>query len=123
MFDAMISRDDQGAHDFAKITATAPAKLYGLQQKGALVEGMDADIVIWDPDKKVTYGANDLKDNVGYNPWEGRTVTGWPEQVILRGNPLMKDGQFFGVAGGGNWIDRPELATKPFGSSRQRGRT
>ena len=44
---------------------------------------MDADIVIWDPDKKVTYGANDLNDNVGYNPWEGRTVTGWPERVIL----------------------------------------
>lgn len=123
MFDAMISQGDQGAHAFAQITATAPAKLYGLQKKGALVEGMDADIVIWDPDKKVTYGANDLNDNVGYNPWEGRTVTGWPEHVILRGTSLMKDGRFFGAAGGGNWINRPELATRPSGSSHQESRT
>ena len=122
MFDAMVSRGDQGAHAFAQITATAPAKLYGLQQKGALVEGMDADIVIWDPDKKVTYGANDLNDNVGYNPWEGRTVTGWPERVILRGKSIVKNGQFFASAGDGNWIDRPQLATMPCGSSKREDR-
>lgn len=123
MFDAMVSRGDQGAQAFAKITATAPAKLYGLQKKGVLVAGMDADIAIWDPDRKVIYGANDLSDNVGYNPWEGRTVTGWPEHVILRGKSLVKDGQFLGSAGAGNWIERPELATKPSGNSRQEGRT
>ena len=108
MFDAMVSRGEQGAQAFAQITATAPAKLYGLQKKGALVAGMDADIVIWDPDRKVTYGANDLSNNLGYNPWEGRTV---------------KDGQFLGSVGAGNWIDRPELATKPSGGSRQEFRT
>ena len=123
MFDAMVSQGRQGARAFAQITATAPAKIYGLQKKGALVAGMDADIVIWDPDRKVTYGANDLSDNVGYNPWEGRTVTGWPEHVILRGKSLVKDGQFLGSAGAGNWIDRPELAIKPSGNSRQEGRT
>ncbi|MDG1936405.1 MAG: dihydropyrimidinase [Paracoccaceae bacterium] len=123
MFDAMVSRCEQGAQAFAQITATAPAKLYGLQKKGALVAGMDADIVIWDPDRKVTYGANDLSDNVGYNPWEGRTVKGWPENVVLRGKFLVKDGQFLGSVGAGNWIDRPELATKPSGGSRQEFRT
>jgi dihydropyrimidinase len=60
---------------------------------------------------------------VGYNPWEGRTVTGWPAHVILRGESLVKDGHFFGSAGAGNWIDRPELATKPSGGSQQEGRT
>ena len=117
MFDAMISRGDQGALAFAQITATAPATLYGLKNKGALIEGLDADIVLWDSDKKVTYGANDLSDNVGYNPWQGRTVTGWPKQVILRGKSLMKDNQFLGSAGYANWIDRPDLATKPSGNS------
>jgi dihydropyrimidinase len=117
MFDAMISRGDQGALAFAQITATAPATLYGLKNKGALIEGLDADIVLWDSDKKVTYGANDLSDNVGYNPWQGRTVTGWPKQVILRGKSLMKDSQFLGSAGYANWIDRPDLATKPSGNS------
>lgn len=117
MFDAMISRGDQGALAFAQITATAPATLYGLKNKGALIEGLDADIVLWDSDKKVTYGANDLSDNVGYNPWQGRTVTGWPKQVILRGKSLMKESQFLGSAGYANWIDRPDLATKPSGNS------
>jgi dihydropyrimidinase len=74
---------------------------------------MDADITIWDPNKQVTYGGNDLHDNVGYNPWEGTTITGWPTHVILRGKTLCKDGEFFGVAGEGQLINRPELATKP----------
>ena len=80
---------------------------------------MDADVVIWDPDKTVTYGADDLHDNVGYNPWEGRSVKGWPEQILLRGKTVMKKGEFFGAAGEGAWIDRPELATKPKGLTNE----
>ncbi|MEM9788183.1 MAG: amidohydrolase family protein, partial [Pseudomonadota bacterium] len=104
---------------FARVTATAPAQLYGLKRKGAIAPGMDADIVIWDPDRQVTYGADDLHDNVGYNPWEGYSVQGWPDHVILRGQTLVKDGAFFGTPGQGQWIDRPELATKPTGHSAQ----
>ncbi len=115
LFDAMVSKGQGGAEGFARVTATTPAQLYGLTQKGALTPGKDADIVIWDPEKQVTYGANDLHDNVGYNPWEGRTVTGWPVHVILRGETLVQDGTFHGRPGSGHWIDRPELATKPTG--------
>ena len=43
---------------------------------GHLAPGMDADIVIWDPRSSHTYGDNDLHDNVGYNPWSGRTIRG-----------------------------------------------
>ena len=69
--------------------------------------------MIWDAGKSVTYGADDLHDNVGYNPWEGRTVTGWPVQVMLRGKTLCKGGAFHGTPGAGRWIDRPHLATRP----------
>lgn len=113
MFDAMMRAGGQGPERFAQITATAPAQIYGLPNKGAIAQGMDADITIWDPNKQVTYGGNDLHDNVGYNPWEGTTITGWPTHVILRGKTLCKDGEFFGVAGEGQLINRPELATKP----------
>ena len=58
---------------------------------------------------------NDLHDNVGYNPWVGRTITGWPPHVILRGQTIVQDGTFHGTAGAGNWIDRPTLATQPKG--------
>ena len=113
LFDAMISRGAQGPEAFCQITSTLPAKLYGLQRKGALSPGMDADVVVWDPDKVMTYGPDDLHDNVGYNPWEGHTIKGWPEFVLRRGKTLMQRGDFLGVAGEGAWIDRPELATKP----------
>ncbi len=123
MFDAMVSNGQSGPEAFVQITATNPAQLYGLPNKGAIAEGMDADIVIWDPTKKVTYGANDLHDNVGYNPWEGRTVTGWPEHVILRGQTIMKNDEFFGTPGTGRWIKRSELATKPTRNSARKETT
>ncbi|MBO9453423.1 dihydropyrimidinase [Tropicibacter sp. R16_0] len=113
MFDAMVSNGRGGPEGFAELTSHAPARLYGLQRKGRIAEGMDADIVIWDPDKTVTYGENDLHDNVGYNPWAGCSVKGWPDQVILRGRTLVKDGEFFGTPGSGQWIDRPVLSTQP----------
>jgi len=113
MFDAMVSKGHGGPEGFAELTSHAPARLYGLQRKGRIAEGMDADIVIWNTNKTVTYGENDLHDNVGYNPWKGYSVIGWPDQVILRGRTLVKNGEFFGTPGSGQWIDRPVLAAQP----------
>ncbi|MCV2891002.1 dihydropyrimidinase [Ruegeria aquimaris] len=113
MFDAMVTGGRGGPEAFAELTAHAPARLYGLRGKGGIALGMDADVVVWDPEKTVTYGPNDLHDNVGYNPWEGFRVTGWPEHVILRGQSLVKDGAFVGKPGAGQWIERPTLATRP----------
>lgn len=113
MFDAMVSQGRGGPMAFANLTSTIPAQLYGLPSKGAIAEGMDADLVIWDPEKTNTYGANDLHDNVGYNPWEGRQVRGWPERVFLRGQMLVENGTFLGTPGSGAWINRPAMAVKP----------
>lgn len=115
MFDAMVSQGRGGSEAFARLTATEPARLFGLANKGAIAVGMDADLVIWNPGRQVTYGADDLHDNVGYNPWQGRTVTGWPEQVILRGQTIVQDGRFMATPGCGRWIARPDLATRPNG--------
>jgi len=116
MFDAMVSGGRGGPEAFAQMTATTPARLFGLPNKGAVAVGMDADLVIWDPVRQVTYGADDLHDNVGYNPWQGRTVTGWPEQVILRGKTIVRDGRFLATPGSGVWIGRPDLAARPNGN-------
>ena len=113
MFDAMVNQGRGGPEAFARLTATAPADIYGLPGKGRLAVGMDADITLWDPERTVTYGADDLHDNVGYNPWEGRTVKGWPTDVWLRGTHIVQDGVFRGLPGGGTKIDRPSLAVAP----------
>ena len=70
-----------------------PAKLYGMYpKKGALLEGSDADIVIFDPDKKDVISAATHAYNTDNNPFEGFALHGGIEQVLLRGNLAVKDG-------------------------------
>ena len=113
MFDAMVSGGRGGPEGFARLTASAPAEIYGLPQKGALAPGMHADITLWDPEKTTTYRENDLHDNVGYNPWVGRTIKGWPTDVWLRGNHIVQGGTFVANPGSGRKINRPNLAVTP----------
>jgi dihydropyrimidinase len=112
MFDAMVSRGRLGLAAFARVTAEAPAELYGLPGKGRIAPGFDADLVLWDTARRVTYGADDLHDNVGYNPWEGTTVTGWPVATLLRGTPVMRDGEYLGQPGAGRWLARGAIGTR-----------
>lgn len=101
MFDAMVSQGQLGAQKFVDLTATAPAALFGLDGKGRIEPGADADIVLWDPARRVTFGANDLHDATGYNPYAGRTVTGWPDTVLSRGDVVLARGQVTAAPGRG----------------------
>lgn len=116
LFDAMVTQGRGGAVAFAEVTATAPARLYGLPSKGAIAVGLDADLVLWDPLRTVTYGANDLADNAGYNPWEGVCVTGWPETVVLRGQVIVDGGALHAKPGQGRWLARSIGAARPLGT-------
>ena len=106
LFDAMVTGGRGDACTFVRLSASEPARIHGLRGKGDLKPGFDADVVIWDPERSVTYGADDLHDNVRYNPWEGRKVTGWPETVFLRGTKIVDDGAFVGTYGSGRWLSR-----------------
>ncbi|ABD54405.1 dihydropyrimidinase [Jannaschia sp. CCS1] len=106
LFDAIVKRSKLPSAAFAALTAGAAADIYGLPGKGRLRPGADADIVLWDPEKSYTYGADDLHDNVGYNPYEGHCVTGWPVNVFLRGQRIVRDGALTAHPGQGRWIDR-----------------
>lgn len=104
MFDAMVSQGRANVADFIRLTATAPARAFGLQSKGEIAKGFDADIALWNPDLTHTYGADDLHDNVGYNPFEGVTVKGLPVTVLSRGKTIIQDRSIEGVAGSGKWL-------------------
>ena len=108
MFDAMMCGKLSG-QDLVRITSTNPARIHGLSGKGDIAAGKNADIVLWNPNEKQTYGSNDLHDNVGYNPWVGRTIQGKVDTVILRGKVICREGEVVCEAGGGIWIDRPEM--------------
>jgi dihydropyrimidinase len=94
-------------NEFVALTATNHARLYGLApRKGTIAVGADADLAIWEPEKRVTLTAAMMKDNVGYTPYEGRTVTGWPTTVISRGRIAVEDGELKVARGSGEFIPR-----------------
>ena len=107
---------------FVALTSTNHAQMYGMYpRKGALNVGSDADIAIWDPNKTVTLRAADLHDQVGYTPYEGRTVTGWPVTVINRGAIIIDNGKLCAERGRGEFIARglpAPLRTAHFPSPR-----
>lgn len=104
MFDAMVTRGRLGVEAFASLTASGPAKAFGLDRKGRIEVGCDADIALWDPNLSRTYADNDLHDNVGYNPYEGFKVKGLPITVLSRGKPIVSDGTYCGRPGDGQWL-------------------
>jgi len=94
-------------NQFVTLTSTNPAKIFGLYpRKGALAPGSDADIVVWDPAKKVTYGVAHSQQRTDYNLYEGWELTGYPEKVFLRGKLIVDGEQWLGKSGDGQFLKR-----------------
>ena len=92
---------------YVELTSTSPAKIFGLfPRKGTIAPGSDADVVVFDPNKKQTLSAKTLHMKVDYNPYEGREVTGVSETVLSRGKVVVENGKFVGRAGAGSFLKR-----------------
>jgi dihydropyrimidinase len=94
------------ACDFVRLSATNPARLFGLHDKGRLEPGADADIVVWDPEKTVTLTNDLMQHAIDYTPYEGRGVTGWPILTMRRGEVVMRDGIVTARPGSGRYLPR-----------------
>jgi dihydropyrimidinase len=91
--------------DFVRLTATQPARLFGLHpQKGSVMPGADADLVLWDPTKRVTINNGLMQHVIDYTPYEGLEVTGWPVATVRRGEVVMQDGRVQAEPGSGRYL-------------------
>jgi dihydropyrimidinase len=102
-----------------ELLSTNPAKYFGLYpRKGTIAVGSDADLVVFDPDKKATISAATHHSKCDYNLFEGTEVTGSPEVVLLRGKVLVENGEFVGRAGDGHFVRRARFgeALTPVGA-------
>jgi dihydropyrimidinase len=92
---------------WVEISSTAPAKLFGMYpRKGAVAVGADADLVVYDPNRKHTISAKTHHMDVDYSCYEGRTVQGVSDVVLSRGSVIVRNGEFTGRKGAGKFVKR-----------------
>jgi dihydropyrimidinase len=92
---------------WVEISSTAPAKLFGMYpRKGAIAVGADADLVVYDPNRKRTISAKTHHMDVDYSCYEGRTVQGGADVVLSRGSVIVRNGEFTGRKGAGKFVKR-----------------
>jgi len=91
---------------FVALTATNPARLFGLSGKGTIAIGADADLALWDPALEVTLSNALMHHAIDYTPYEGRRVRGWPVMTIRRGEVVMRDGAVQAEPGSGRFLAR-----------------
>jgi dihydropyrimidinase len=119
LFSAGVGEGRLDLNAFVALTATNHAKLYGLYpRKGTIAVGSDADIAIWDPERQATVTAGMLHDNVGYTPYEGRRLVGWPVTVLSRGRTVVEGGRLAAARGSGVFLPCAlSDAARPAGSA------
>ncbi len=94
-----------------ELCCTNPAKIFGLYpKKGTLMVGADADVVIWDPNKKKVMSAANSHQRTDYNLYEGWEMRGLPEKVYRRGELLVDGDEWCGRRGTGKWTPRKDHA-------------
>ncbi len=100
------TRRGMGYNHMARVLSWNPAQRYGLNHKGDIAEGFDADVVLVDPNRTWTIHAKDSPSTQGYTPFEGLELSAHVDATFLRGKLICENGQILGKPGG-QYLHRP----------------
>ncbi len=111
MFDAAVLQRGLSINRFVAVTATNPARLFGLfPRKGTIAIGSDADLVLFDPIERWTIRAAEHHSRADYSLYEGREISGRVRKVFARGRCIVDGARWLGSAGAGRFLRRAESA-------------
>ncbi|MFS0777286.1 dihydropyrimidinase [Neobacillus sp. 3P2-tot-E-2] len=111
LFSEGVRKGRISLNQFVDLSSTRAAKLFGLfPKKGSIAVGADADIVIFDPQVERVISAETHHMAVDYNAFEGMKVTGEPVSVLSRGEFVVRDKQFVGKPGSGQYLKRAKYS-------------
>lgn len=109
VYDGAVNTNRLSLNRFVQLTATAPAKLFGLfPRKGTIAVGSDADLVVFDPRENHIISANTHHSHVDYTLFEGYEAQGKVQKVFLRGELIVNGEKWLGRRGGGKFVRRGE---------------
>jgi dihydropyrimidinase len=107
VYDGAVVTQGMSVNRFVEITATAPAKLFGLfPKKGTVAVGSDGDLVLFDPAERWTIHAAEHHSRVDYSLFEGRELTGRVKKVFVRGQCIVDGTRWLGREGMGQYLRR-----------------
>jgi dihydropyrimidinase len=110
LYDRSVRNGYMTESDLVRYCSWAPARIFGLDRKGALAPGYDADVVVFDPEVSRTLSAKTHVMNVDYDPFEGWDVRGAPRFTLSRGEMVYADGKIVSEPGHGRYVKRSEFA-------------
>jgi len=115
IWDAGVNTGRLTPSEFVAITSANCAKLFNLYpKKGCVVEGADADLVLWDAAATKTVSVKTQFSKGDFNIFEGRKVQGLATHTLSQGKLVWADGDLRAVQGAGRYLKRP-----PFGPNFQ----
>lgn len=94
-------KDKISFHRLVDLVSSAPARTFGLANKGTLAPGADADIVLLDLDREWTITNDAVLSKIGWTPYDGRAVKGAVARTMVRGVDVWIDGEVVGTPGHG----------------------